>query len=70
MPDPGRPRDISALTSPELERTRRELHTALALSTPGSPAQVPILAHIAAIDTELAGWIGQQAIGTGIPAST
>jgi len=55
MRDPGRARDVSALTSRELERTRRELQAALALAMPGSPAQVPILAHMAAIDAELAG---------------
>lgn len=61
MPDPGRPRDVSALTSRELERTRRELQAALALARPGSPARVPILAHMNAIDAELAGRAGQQA---------
>jgi hypothetical protein len=55
MPDPSRPRDVSTLTSRELERTRRELAASLALARPGSPAQVPILTHIAAIDSELAG---------------
>ena len=53
-PSPGRPRDVSTLTSPELERARRELAAALALARPGSPAQVPIHAHIDAIDGELA----------------
>ena len=53
MPDPGRVHDVSALTAPELKRTRRELQAALALARPGSPAQAPILAHIAAIDAEL-----------------
>ena len=60
MPDPGRAHDVSALTAPELERTRRELHAALALARPGSPAQAPILAHIAAIDAELANRAYQQ----------
>ena len=54
MPAPGRVHDVSALTAPELKRTRRELHAALALARPESPAQTPILAHIAAIDAELA----------------
>ncbi len=53
MPDP-RPPDVAGLTSGELERTRRELRTALALARPGSPALVPIRAHLAAIDAELA----------------
>jgi len=60
MPDPARPRDVSMLTSRELERTRRELAAALALARPGSPAQVPIRAHLAAIDAELASRAGQQ----------
>jgi hypothetical protein len=54
MPDPGRPHDVSRLTSRELERTRRELQASLALARPDSPARVPILAHMSAIDTELA----------------
>ena len=53
-PSPGRPRDVSTLTSPQLEHARRELATALALARPGSPAQVPIRAHLDAIDAELA----------------
>jgi hypothetical protein len=52
--------DVSALTASELERTRRELHAALALARPGSPAQTPVLAHMAAIDAELASRAGQQ----------
>ena len=55
MTSPGRPPDVSALTAAELERTRRELAASLALLRPGSPAQVPILAHLTAIDTEMAG---------------
>jgi hypothetical protein len=54
MPDPGRPHDVSRLTSRELERTRRELQASLALARPDSPTRVPILAHMSAIDTELA----------------
>jgi len=54
-PYPGRSHDVSALTDAELERTRRELQASLALARPGSPASVPILAHLSAIDTELAG---------------
>ena len=55
MPDPGRPHDVSGLTAGELERARRELRTSLALVRPDSPARVPILAQLSAIDTELAG---------------
>jgi hypothetical protein len=55
-----RPRDVSGLTASELERTRRELAANLALVRPDSPARAPILAHISAIDTELARRSGQQ----------
>jgi hypothetical protein len=51
---PDRPHDASELTGPELERARRELTASLALVRPGSPARVPILARMSAIDTELA----------------
>jgi hypothetical protein len=54
MPDPGRSYEVSALTTHELERTRRYLAASLALARPGSPACVPITAQISAIDTELA----------------
>jgi len=54
MPDPGRSHDVSALTPRELERARRELAASLALARPGSPVAAPILARLAAIDTELA----------------
>ncbi len=61
MPDPGRPPDVSDRTSRELERTRRELAASLALARPDSPARVPILAHMIAIDAELAGRDARQA---------
>jgi hypothetical protein len=48
------------LTSRELDRTRRELTAALALARPGSPAQVPIRAHLDAIAAELARRASQQ----------
>ena len=54
MPDPARSYDVSALTSEELERARRELAASLALTRPGSPARIPILTQITAIDAELA----------------
>jgi hypothetical protein len=38
----------------ELDRARRELQASLALVRPDSPARVPILAHMSAIDAELA----------------
>jgi hypothetical protein len=49
-----RPHDVSGLTAGELERTRRELQANLGLIRPGSPARVPILAHLSAIDAALA----------------
>ena len=55
VPDPSRSHDVSGLTTAELERTRRELQASLALARPGSAASVPILAHLSAINTELAG---------------
>ena len=54
MADPGRPPDVTGLTAGELERARRELRASLALARLGSPARVPILAHLSAIDAELA----------------
>ena len=60
MPDPGRPPDVSGLTSGELARTRRELAASLALARPGSPVRGPIRAHMTAIDTELAGRDARQ----------
>jgi hypothetical protein len=53
--DPSRSHDVSGLTDAELERTRRELQASLALARPGSATRVPILAHLSAINTELAG---------------
>jgi len=55
VPDPSRSHDVSGLTTAELERTGRELQMSLALTRPGSAAGVPILAHLSAINTELAG---------------
>jgi len=54
MSDAGRAHDVSGLTTAELERTRRDLQASLALARPGSAACVPILAHLDAIDAELA----------------
>ena len=54
-PDPSRDHDVSGLTDAELERARRDLQASLALARPGSAAYVPILAHLSAIDDELAG---------------
>jgi hypothetical protein len=55
VPDPSRSHDVSGLTGAELARTRRDLQASLALARPGSAASVPILAHLSAIDAELAG---------------
>ena len=55
VPNPSRSHDVSGLTDAELERTRRELQASLALARPGSATRVPILAHLRAINTELAG---------------
>lgn len=56
----GRLPAVSALTTGELERTRRDLTASLALSRPGSPARVPITTQLAAIDAELADRNSQQ----------
>ncbi len=53
MPD-SRPHDISGMTDSELERARRHLLVSLTLAAPGSHVREPILAHISAIDAELA----------------
>jgi hypothetical protein len=58
--EPGRPRDASALTAGELDRTRRELRASLALARPDSPVRVPILAHLSAVEAELAGRTARQ----------
>jgi len=64
---PDRPHDVSALTAAELERAKRELTASLALVRPGSPARVPILAQMSAIETELAGRAA-AATATPLPA--
>jgi len=50
-----RDHDVTTLTGRELEQARRELAASLALARPGSPARVPILARLKAIDAELTG---------------
>jgi hypothetical protein len=54
VPDPSRSHDVSGLTDGELERTRRDLQASLALARPGSTACVPMLAHLSAVESELA----------------
>jgi len=49
-----RDHDVSGLTAGELERARRELAASLALVRLDSPARVPIMAQMSAIDTQLA----------------
>jgi hypothetical protein len=53
-----RDHDVRQLTTAELERTMRELRANLSLISPDSPAHVSILAHMRAIDAELAGRAG------------
>jgi hypothetical protein len=48
-----RDHDAAGLSAAELDHARRELAASLALARPDSPIRVPILSHIAAIDTEL-----------------
>lgn len=49
-----RDHDVTGLTSRELEQATRELAASLALVRPGSPARVPILTQMTAIDAGLA----------------
>ncbi len=59
-----RSHDVGQLTTAELERVKRDLQANLGLINPGSPAHVPIQAHMQAIDTELAERAGcRQASG-------
>lgn len=60
-----RDHDVSGQTADQLVRARRELAASLALVRPDSPARVPILAHLSAIDTELATRTGQLTMGAG-----
>jgi hypothetical protein len=60
-----RPHDVSQLSTAELETARRELRASLGLITPGSPAHVPIMAHMQAIDAELAGRAANRQSGEG-----
>jgi hypothetical protein len=53
--------NVKQLTTAELERARRELQANLGLITAGSPAHVPIQAHMQAIDAELAGRVKSPA---------
>ena len=55
-----RDHDVTSLTARQLERARRELTANLGLVRPDSPARVPILAQMSAIDTELARRTGQH----------
>jgi hypothetical protein len=50
-----RDHDVSQLTTADLELTMRQLRANLSLISPDSPAHVPILAHMRAIEDELAG---------------
>jgi hypothetical protein len=55
--------DVTALTSDELARARRELAASLALARPDSAVRGPILAQLNAIDAELAERGGQHQAG-------
>jgi hypothetical protein len=55
-----REHDVTGLTARQLERARRELAASLALVRLDSPARVPILAQMNAIETELAGRTGER----------
>jgi|HubBroStandDraft_3_1064219.scaffolds.fasta_scaffold527701_1 hypothetical protein len=57
---PVREHDVAALTGRELEQARRDLAASLALARADSPARVPILAQMTAIDAELAGRSGAR----------
>ena len=57
--------DAGQLTTAELEIARRQLAANLGLITPDSPARVPILAQMQAIDAELAGRAGGRQRGEG-----
>jgi hypothetical protein len=54
MHDLHRSHDVSGLTAGELERVKRDLRVSLSLAWPGFPVREPILAHMSAIDAELA----------------
>jgi hypothetical protein len=54
MPDINRPYEVTMLAPRQLERARRELRASLALARPDSPARVPILAQLNAVEAELA----------------
>ena len=54
MPDINRPYEVRMLAPGELERARRELRASLALARQDSPARVPILAQLNAVEAELA----------------
>jgi hypothetical protein len=62
MPDMSCPHDVKGLTADELERAKRELHASLALARPDSAMRMPILAHLRAIDAELAERDGQAQV--------
>ncbi|MGH3192717.1 MAG: hypothetical protein ACRDPY_29580 [Streptosporangiaceae bacterium] len=60
MDDLGRVHDVNGMTASELERARRDLQVSLSLAWPGSPVREPILAHMSAIDAELARQAGRD----------
>jgi hypothetical protein len=61
--------DVGQLSTAELTSAMRELRANLGLLTPDSPAHVPVLAHMRAIDAELAGRAGNRPSGGHPPAA-
>ena len=64
MPDHGRCPEVGGLRYGELERIGRELRASLALARADSPARGPILAHLSAIEAELAERSGRSRAGS------
>lgn len=62
--------DVKQLTTVELERAKRELQANLGLIRAGSPAHVPIQAHMRVIDAELAERARRQKANGSAAAST
>jgi hypothetical protein len=56
-----RTHDVGRMSASELQRARRELAASLALSRPDSPIVGPTVAHMAAIDAELAARASNEA---------
>jgi hypothetical protein len=55
-----RDHDVSQLATAKLESTMRQPRANLGLISPDPPAYVPILAHMRAIQADLAGRVGSR----------